>query len=117
MYQGCIVFPGARKIRNNHGYILIRAPLHPNSYKNGYVLEHRYIMSCALKRPISHHEHIHHLNGIRDDNNLSNLLPLSASEHAHHTARMRHFEQINYILPGPGQLSLFSGRNHGIQPT
>lgn len=55
------------------GYKLIYKKGHPNASKNGYILEHKYIMSENLGRPLKKEEIVHHLNGIRNDNSLDNL--------------------------------------------
>lgn len=39
----------------------------------GYVPQHRLIIARSLGRPLSRHETVHHINGQRDDNRLSNL--------------------------------------------
>jgi len=67
---GCLFFSknGERSIfglrrgirRDNNGYIYIKKPFHPNAQKSGYVLEHVYIMSKILDRPIKKYETIHH---------------------------------------------------------
>ena len=61
------------RIKTFQGYIYILKPNHPNSNKEGYIKEHRYIMSEYLKRPLKSWEEVHHKNGIRDDNRIENL--------------------------------------------
>jgi len=63
----------------NHGYRMI-SKKHPNSSKRGQILEHVYIMSEHLGRPLEKHETVHHKNGIRDDNRLENLELWSKSQ-------------------------------------
>lgn len=64
------------------GYFLIWMPEHPNSSKNGYIQEHRLIMEKKLGRYLTKSEIVHHINGNKLDNNVSNLLLLTRSEHA-----------------------------------
>jgi len=61
------------RYKNQYGYILIWKPDHPNAHRSGRVMEHVYVMSEHLKRPLLKEETIHHKNGIRDDNRLENL--------------------------------------------
>lgn len=67
--------PGWRggKHTNSGGYILIRKPEHPNTNCNGYILEHRYVMSKSLGRPLAKGERVHHKNGNKIDNRIKNL--------------------------------------------
>lgn len=58
---------------NDQGYRLIRMPDHPNATINGYVHEHRLVMSTLLSRPLESYETVHHLNGNRSDNRPENL--------------------------------------------
>lgn len=51
--------------------------------KNGKVVdEHRYIMSNYLNRELSYNDVVHHKDGNKKNNNISNLELLSRSEHA-----------------------------------
>jgi len=65
---------------NNQGYVLIYAPNHPNEHNN-YIYEHRFIMEKYMGRNLYSWEHVHHVNGIRDDNRIENLLLVPSGEH------------------------------------
>ncbi len=69
------------KRKNYQGYTLIRKPEHPFCDCNGWVREHRLVMEEHLGRTLERHENIHHLNGIKDDNRLENLVVCSNSFH------------------------------------
>jgi len=73
---------GGRIIEKNTGYIKIYNPKHPNANGN-YVYEHRLIMEKYLKRYLLKSEIIHHINGIKNDNRLKNLI-LCKSNSEHH---------------------------------
>ncbi len=63
------------KIRHQ-GYVCLYVPKHPFCDRNGYVKEHRLIMEKHLGRYLKPSEVVHHLNHIRDDNRIENLMLL-----------------------------------------
>jgi len=63
----------------NYNYAVVKD--HPNSNKNGYVLEHRIVMENHIKRLLTSDEVVHHINGISKDNRIENLLLLSNIKH------------------------------------
>jgi len=58
---------------SSQGYRRIPMPLHPNVQSNGQILEHVFIMSQHLGRPLYKGETVHHINGDRLDNRIENL--------------------------------------------
>ena len=74
------------------GYIIIYKPDHPYSTKDCYIMEHRLIMEASLGRYLTKKEQIHHINGIKNDNRIENLMLFATnSEHCRFHARSYHF--------------------------
>lgn len=70
------------KFINWQGYVMVWKRNHPHKNYQGYVREHRLVMEKSLGRFLEKEEVIHHINGNRQDNDLSNLLLTSKSDHA-----------------------------------
>lgn len=67
--------------KDKTGYILIYKPDHPHSNSDGYFREHRLIMEEKLKRYLTKDEVVHHINHIKDDNRIENLMLLDVHTH------------------------------------
>ena len=83
------------------GYSYIRMPNHPNALSNGYMAEHRYVMEQKVGRLIDRYEHVHHLNGIKNDNRPENLELINGQTHTLITVlttRVKELEKENERL-------------------
>ena len=69
--------------KRKDGYVYIHKPEHPNN-SNGYMLEHRIVMENQLGRILSKEEIVHHVNNIKNDNRIENLMLLK--DQAEHLA-------------------------------
>jgi hypothetical protein len=61
------------RIVDSDGYVLLKAPDHPDSNHLGYVREHRLVMEQKIGRRLSRSEVVHHLNSNKQDNRPENL--------------------------------------------
>lgn len=83
------MWQGGRK-KHSEGYIYLYQPTHSNCDIAGYVLEHRYLIEKKIGRLLNKSEKVHHINGIKDDNKLENLILLKS--------QAEHLKEHNYQL-------------------
>lgn len=62
------------RIKDHRGYILQILDYHPHFTQVGYVFEHRLVIEKEIGRYLQSEEVVHHINGVRDDNRIENLI-------------------------------------------
>lgn len=70
-----------KEARYSRGYRYLFKPEHPDCSKQGYIAEHRLIGEIKLGRRLSKKEVVHHINGLRDDNRIENIVVCTRAEH------------------------------------
>lgn len=85
MCSDCLKKPGSHQrgfrkpsngevgFKTSHGYVSVYMPEHPFAARSGHVAQHRLVMEESIGRYLEADETVHHMNGRRDDNRLSNL--------------------------------------------
>lgn len=70
------------RFKNRAGYVFVYSPNHPRAKANRrYVFEHILIIEEKLGRYLKKNEVVHHINGIKDDNRIENLIILLKNKH------------------------------------
>lgn len=64
-----------------NGRMGVYQPDHPKCNSRGYVLLARYIMEQHLGRYLTEYEQVHHINGVKTDDRLENLVVVTRGEH------------------------------------
>lgn len=72
---GVELVTATRYVRSRDGYVVIKTGIRK------WELEHRLVMERVLGRKLATDEQVHHVNGIKADNDPSNLVVLSNAEH------------------------------------
>jgi len=84
-----------------NGYKLIYRPDHSTAMKSdnweGWVYEHRYVVEVELGIYLKDGEVVHHLDGNRSNNHISNLIVLSISDHM----KLHRWMESQIITPNP----------------
>lgn len=77
------------------GYVLLKLPTHPFASRHGYVREHRLVVEKDLGRYLTTDEVIHHKNGAKNDNRISNLELMTKSEHMSHHGSIERWSKMH----------------------
>jgi hypothetical protein len=92
----------------SRGYIYVRRSEHPAANRDGYVLEHRLTVEAILQRYLLSGEQIHHLNFVKADNDIENLVLFPSA--ATHTNFHKYMERVAVgllgIAPMPAPFSI-----------
>ncbi len=87
---------GGRKKLGAGGHIMLHKPEHPNSTKDGYVMEHRLVMEEKIGRLLKKTEIVHHINGNKSDNRPENLM-LFANHAEHKQAHADAVQEVDLL--------------------
>lgn len=91
----------ARYISRPDGYVYVFVekddPMRVMARRDGWILEHRLVVARKVGRPLKSSEHVHHVNGVRDDNRDNNLQLLTAQTHHSHLVRLDLQERVRQL--------------------
>ena len=82
----------------NNGYRMLYKPEHPLSDKIGYIMEHRFVACEKWGNEAVRNNIVHHINGIKTDNRISNLRIFSPSKHQSHHQKERIREERKILI-------------------
>ena len=83
--------------KHDKGYVLVHVPKHPSA-NGGYVFQHRLVMEAQLGRYLTKEERVHHINHLREDNRIENLM-LFKNHKEHMQYHKEHPEESLLTLP------------------
>jgi hypothetical protein len=83
--------------KTTHGYLMIKFSEHPFADRQGYIQEHRLKVEVKIGRYLTKEEKIHHINGIKTDNRIENLM-LFPNDSKHHKFHQK-IKQFGFTTP------------------
>lgn len=96
---------GGRVSHGKIGYVRLLKPGHHRATKKGYVFEHIFLWEEANQKSLPIGWVIHHLNGIKYDNRLVNLVALPDKKHyLVLQAKAKRIQELEALLNGQQQL-------------
>jgi hypothetical protein len=81
------------------GYIRLRVYAHPHRRRGASVYEHVLVMEAHLGRRLTEHECVHHIDGDKRNNALSNLQLDNWSDHQRHHAATFKRDACGRLMP------------------
>lgn len=77
-------YNGKPALLDRDGYVRIWCTdnTYPSKPRGAWRGEHRVVMEQFLGRALRPDEHVHHINGVKDDNRLENLVVMDQNDHA-----------------------------------
>lgn len=66
---------------DQNGYKYAFAPRHPGANQAGKIYEHKLVMMAHIGRNLLPNEVVHHIDGVKTNNDIKNLLLLTREEH------------------------------------
>lgn len=84
---------GGHEKKRPDGYVKVYVPEHPNCTADGYVMKHILVIERSIGRYLTEIECVHHINHIRNDNRIENLMLMTVSEHASMHMKERHLKK------------------------
>lgn len=86
------------KTISTQGYIWVFCPEHPKAIHGRYIPEQVLVMEKLLGRYLTEDEVVHHINGVKDDNGLDNLIVMTKKEHKSLHRLGKHIGEVGITL-------------------